>query len=413
MTATVRADTAPVTAPEPSAVLARAAELAQRFAQNAALHDAERSLPIENLQPLFDAGLLSLVIARTRGGSGGGLEAATEAVSTIASGDPSTALVLAMHYIQHGQLAFGEDQWPEELTSLLVRQSLEGVALVNAAYVEPFLGSASHGAIPQTSAKLVDGQWHLNGHKKYVTGARGLSWIRVMGVTEEPEPRVGFFLVPARAEGVEVVPTWDTVGMRATDSNDVIFRDVVLPQSHFFGGSPVAQGLKMSPLDGVWYLLLLSAVYHGVAIAARNAIVDFATGFAPGSLGAPLASLPRFQDAIGDIEITLAASQRLIRSIGRDYDAGHAKQPHRLADLARDAGVTKQVVIENSIRITSVALELAGNQGITRTNPFERFHRDVISARAHNPQAHLTRSRLGQAALSVETRTPLWNGTRT
>lgn len=411
MTAAARIETS--VQPDPATVLTRATALVPTLAERSAQHDVDRSLPLENLRPLYDAGLLSLVIAKARGGVGGGVEAAVDAVSTVASGDPSTALILAMHYIQHGQLAFGEDQWPEELTALLIRESLADVALVNAAYVEPFLGSASHGAVPQTSARLVDGQWRLNGHKKYVTGARALSWIRVMGVTDEPEPRVGFFLVPARAEGVEVVPTWDTVGMRATDSNDVIFRDVVLPKSHFFGDSPVTEGLKMSPLDGIWYLLLLASVYHGVAIAARNSIISFATGFSPGALGAPLATLPRFQDAIGEIEVTLATSQRLIRSIGRDYDAGHGSQPHRLADLARDAGVAKLVVIENSIRITSAALELAGNQGISRSNPFERYHRDVISARAHNPQAHLTRTRLGKGALSVESRTPLWNGTRT
>lgn len=393
-------------------LLARTGALAQAFAATAAHHDVDRSLPVENFRPLYEAGLLSLVISKADGGAGGGLESAVRAVSAIAAGEPATALVLAMHYIQHGQIAAGTGFWPESLARRLIRESLEGVALVNAAYVEPFLGSASHGAVPQTSARRVDGQWRIKGHKKYVTGIRALSWIRIMAVTEEPEPRVGFFLVPAQAEGVEVRETWDTLGMRATDSNDVIFTDVAVPQDHFFGHGAVSEGLRQSPLDGPWYLLLLGAVYHGVAQAAHDAIVSLATGFSPGSLGAPLASLPRFQDAIGEIGIWLSTSRRLLRSIARDFDATRPDDFEALAAIGADAAAAHYTVIRNSIEVTGSALELAGNQGVSRLNPFERYHRDTLSARAHNPQGHLTRVRAGKKALGIADVTPLWGGTR-
>lgn len=393
----------------PASALAQAPELARTFAAGAAEADRNARLPVENFAALHRAGLLDLVIARDQGGLGGGLGDAIAAVSTIAQGEPATALILAMHYIQHGQIAVNDGYWPEHIARQLIASSLESGALINAAYVEPFVGSASHGALPQTTARREGGQWRLSGHKKYVTGIDGLSWVRVMGVTDEPEPRIGYFLVPAGAPGIRVERTWDSLGMRATASQDVIFDGVALPLENFFAGAPVAQGISHSPLDGIWYLVLVAAVYHGIAQAARDDIVRFVRGFAPGGLGEPLASLPRFQDAIGEIEVQQTAARRLLQSIGHDYDASPEKRQELLETLAADASVARLAVIRASIEVTSIALELAGNQGLSRLNDFERRHRDTLSARAHNPHGQLIRSNLGNRALGRKRVTPLRN----
>ncbi|THF62724.1 acyl-CoA dehydrogenase family protein [Pseudothauera rhizosphaerae] len=396
----------------PASALAKAPELARLFAEGAAAADRDGRLPVDNFRRLHESGLLQLVIRRDRGGLGGGLADAVRAVSTIAQGESATALILAMHYIQHGQIAIESGYWPQALADRLVRSSLERGALINAAYVEPVNGSLAHGAVPHTRARRVGDHWLLSGHKKYVTGIDGLSWLRTIGVTDEAEPRIGFFLVPADAPGIRVERTWNTLGMRSTSSEDVIFEDVRLPLENFFGDAPTAEGLRNSPFDGIWYLLLVAAVYHGIAQAARDDIVRFAREHAPGSLGAPLASLPRFQDAIGQIEVWQTAARRLLHSIGRDYDeavsAGNADE--RLDGLAADASVARLAVIRDAIQVTSLALELAGNRGVSRDNAFERYHRDTLAARAHNPQAHLTRLNLGNRALGQKRVTPLRDG---
>ncbi|RMX05858.1 acyl-CoA dehydrogenase [Corticibacter populi] len=384
--------------------LAATRVLAATFAKGAAEADRQASLPVDNFKALHAAGVLSLVIRKDQGGLGGGLEAAIDAVSTVAQGEPATALILAMHYIQHGQIAFDQGFWPTAVADVLIRSSLERGALINAAYVDATKGSLSHGALPETVARQQGGQWLLSGHKKYVTGIDALSWIRVAGVTDEPQPRVGYFLVPADAPGIRVERTWDTLGMRATSSQDVIFDNVPLPLEHFFGAVPVGAPRQHGPLDAVWYLALVAAVYHGVAQAARNAFIDFTTGFIPGSLGAPLASLPRFQDALGEIEAAQRVSHRLLFGLGRDYDELVAREDRKQIEerLNGDADVARLVVLRNSAQVTALALELAGNQGLSRNNALERHHRDALSAKAHGPNASLLKAALVRYGLKQQ-----------
>lgn len=382
-------------------VLAVASDLAILFAQGAAEADRQARLPLDNFKALHKAGLLALVTRKDQGGLGGGLEHAVKAVSTIAQGEPATALILAMHYIQHGQIAFDNGFWPKSLSDTLIKSSLEQGALINAAYVDPGKGSLSHGSLPETVARRQGDQWLLSGHKRYVTGAEALSWIRVSGVTDEPEPRVGYFIVPTNVPGIRIERTWDTLGMRATSSQDVIFTDVPLPLDYFFGESEVNDKRKLGPLDAVWYLTLVAAVYHGVAQAARNAFIKFITGFVPGALGAPLSSLPRFQDGLGEIEALLRTSQRLLVSLGRDYDVlikqGDAAQIEQ--QLNADADTARLVVLRNSSQITGLVLELAGNQGLSRNNDYERYHRDTLAAKAHSPNPSLLKASLTRHAL--------------
>lgn len=382
------------------AALAAASELAKTFAQGAAEADRQARLPVENFKALHEAGVLSLVIRKERGGLGGGLQAAIAAVSAVAQGEPATALILAMHYIQHGQIAFDDGFWPPAVADRLIASSLARGALVNAAYVDPGRGSLSHGALPETVARRQEGQWLLSGHKKYVTGAEALSWVRVAGVTDEPEPRVGYFLVPSDAPGIRIERTWDTLGMRATSSQDVIFENVPLPLEYFFGAAPVGQERRHGPLDAVWYLALVAAVYHGVAQAARDAFVAFTSGFVPGSLGAPLSSLPRFQDALGEIEALQRTSQRLLSSLGRDYDEQVRRDPGQIETrLNAEADTVRLVVLRHAAQATGLALELAGNHGLARRNDFERHHRDALSAKAHSPNPNLLKASLARHAL--------------
>lgn len=72
--------------------------------------------------------------------------------------------------------------------------------MINAAQVEPRVGSPSHGSLPETIARRVGDQWRITGHKTYATGIPLLRWVAVLAVTDEPEPRLGSFLVPTSAD---------------------------------------------------------------------------------------------------------------------------------------------------------------------------------------------------------------------
>lgn len=184
-------------------VIAKAEELGKRFALTARHYDETGEFPFANFDALHEAGLLGLVTALEHGGLGGGLTEALAAVSAIARGEPSTALVLSMHYNQHFSVRTS-GKWPPHLVERVTRANREGVALINAAQVEPRVGSPSHGSLPETIARRVGDQWRITGHKTYATGIPLLRWVAVLAVTDEPEPRLGSFLVPTSADGIRV-----------------------------------------------------------------------------------------------------------------------------------------------------------------------------------------------------------------
>lgn len=381
-----------MTTPDLSPWLARAEDLGREFATRAARHDETGEFPVQNFQALFEAGLLGLTATREQGGLGGGLRAALAAVSAVARGDPSTALVYAMHLSHHYRIGRSQ-KWPAHLVDRLSRANREGIALINAAQVEPGVGSPSHGGAPETVARRDGDTWRISGHKTYATGIPLLTWVTVLAVTDEPEPRLGSFLVPTDAPGLRVERTWNAAGMRATRSDDIILRDVAIPQEDAIDLAPLSLGIRRDPREAAWYFGLVPAVYDGAAQAARDWLVDFAANRVPGSLGAPLSTVPRIQDGLGEIEVLLAVNRRLLRGLAEDYDLGR--------DFGSDAGVVKHAVIENAQKATLIALDLGGNPGISCDNPLERHHRDVLGARAHAPQNNLIRAGLGKARFAA------------
>jgi alkylation response protein AidB-like acyl-CoA dehydrogenase len=165
------------------------------------------------------------------GGLGAGARDAVRIVNIFGKADASTALVLSMHYIQH-LLMVRSTRWPGRLVRKLARETVEGVALINALRVEPDLGSPSRGGLPATIARKTETGWRLSGRKIYSTGAPILKWYTVWAKTDEPDVRVGLFLVPAGLPGTRIVETWDHLGLRASGSHDVVFDDVVFPLDH-------------------------------------------------------------------------------------------------------------------------------------------------------------------------------------
>jgi alkylation response protein AidB-like acyl-CoA dehydrogenase len=161
----------------------RASLLAKAFAARAPLHDRDGSFPFQNFDDLSEAGLLALTVPAALGGGGAG---ATEAARIIGKADPSTALVLSMHYIQHLVMA-RSSRWPARLSRKLARETVEGVALVNALRVEPELGSPARGGLPATIARRTETGWRLSGRKIYSTGAPILKWYAVWARTDEAE----------------------------------------------------------------------------------------------------------------------------------------------------------------------------------------------------------------------------------
>lgn len=368
-------------------------DLAADFAATAAEHDRTGRFPFANFRRLYEEDLLALTVPRDLGGRGGGLDEAVETVGWIARGEPSTALVLAMQYIAQASIALA-NTWPKHLREQVGRDAAEAGALANALRVEPDLGSPARGGLPATIARRHGDEWRISGRKIYSTGAPLLAWMLVWARTDEATPRVGTFLVPASLRGIRIEETWDQLGMRATRSDDVVFEDVAVPLDHAVDIRLAEDWLTQNRLQYAWHSVLVPAIYDGIARAARDWLVGFLKTRAPSNLGKPLATLPRAQEALGEIEVLLAVNQRLIASYVRDVEAG-------LLPGEDEGGLIKLTVTRNAIEVVEQALKLSGNHGIARANPLERHLRDVLCGRIHTPQEDSVRLAAGRRALDL------------
>ncbi|MCJ2068901.1 acyl-CoA/acyl-ACP dehydrogenase [Methylobacterium sp. J-030] len=368
--------------------------LAGRIAEGAARHDRAGTFPHDSIAALREAGLLALTVPRRLGGGGAGLARAAEIVRTLGSGDPATALVLAMQYTQHSLIHRSDAPWPRDLADRVGLAAVARGALINALRVEPELGTPSRGGLPATLARRDGEGWRVTGRKIYATGAPGLAYGLVFVRTDEAVPRTGNVLVPFDAPGLRIVETWDHLGLRASGSHDVILDDVPIPGDHAVDLRSLEGWKRPDPWQQAWSCALIAALYDGVARAAQGWFIDFLRARRPGGLGAPLASLPRFHDAVGENERLLHVNARLVAGLAADVDGGRPPPP-------RESGFVKLTVTENAIAVVQGAAELCGNAALSRTNSLERHLRDVLCARIHWPQADAVRAAAGKIALGA------------
>ncbi len=369
-----------------------AAALAGEFATTAADHDRSGAFPFDNIRRLRETGLAALIAPREFGGRGFGLAKANSVVNAIARGEASTGLVLAQQYLFHGNLLRNSNFEPG-LREQIFRSAVSEGAFVNALRVEPELGTPVRGGLPATIARRTAKGWRLSGRKIYATGSPILAWNAVWARTDEAEPRVGFFIVPAGAPGFRIEETWAQLGMRASGSHDVVLEHVDIPFENAADlKAPQALGAP-DPIAMAWGSVLFSTVYDGAARAGRDWFIKFLRERKPTNLGAPLASLPRMQEAVGEIDSALYASRVLLNNLAERVDRGDTPHP-------QESFYVKHNVTKQALEAVSKALELSGNPGLAQANPLERHYRDVLCARIHSPQNDTIFASGGRLALA-------------
>jgi alkylation response protein AidB-like acyl-CoA dehydrogenase len=373
------------------AARAVAAEIATR----ADRHDREGTYSQENIDALWAAGIGNITLEAAHGGPGTDLRTVTRVVRAIGGGDASTALIWIWHLIYLRILASEQFGLAPAVRDRIFASSLAGPALINALRVERELGTPSRGGASATVARRTDDGWRITGRKIFSTGSYGLAWMVVWATTEgDPDgPRTGPFIVPADAAGITIEETWDHLGMRASASHDILFEDTPVPLDHAATLVPVGEGDPglRTPQMMATMLLLLLAVYDGVAWAARDWLVGYLNERTPTNLGRPLATLPRFQAAVGEIDTLLQTNEWALDALAADLDAG--------GDQADRAGLAKVVVARNVIAVAEQAVSLVGNAGLTFHHPLQRHLRDALCSRIHSPQDDTILTNAGRGAL--------------
>lgn len=366
--------------------------LRDELAATAAEHDERATFPHANFSRLHELNLLALTVPTSHGGLGGGLADAARVVGAVGGGEASTGLLLAMNYLMHHTLSRN----PPPGYEVIAQAAVHGRGVLNALQAEPDLGSAVRGGLPCTVATpQADGSWRVSGRKAYATGSPIVRWWLVLARTgPDDAPRVGTVLVPGDAPGLTVEPRWNHAGLRATASHDIRLDEVAVPAGHALGfhppGSPALKARRA--LVEVWNGVLIAALYDGIARAGRDWLLRFLRERTPSNLGAPLATVPRLQGVVGEIETLLLVNRTLIDDAARRADGAATPDPLHAQQV-------KQVVTTNVLRALELALSVSGNHGLDRANPLERHYRDALCGRVHAPQADTVLLNAGKAAL--------------
>ncbi|GER88844.1 putative acyl-CoA dehydrogenase YdbM [Dictyobacter vulcani] len=367
-------------------LLETAGALADTFAARALEHDWEGRFPLENFHDLHQAGYLTLSLPQNLGGQGASLLDLAHAQYRLAQGDASTALVVCMHLMHVGRLVGGRAELPPVIIQLC-QDVVEKGAMINSAVSEPATGSPSRGGRPQTTARRqADGSWRITGRKNFSTGSHALSYF-IVGCSIEDEAgeasgleplkaERGNFLVPESVEGVSIIDTWNTVGMRGSGSNDLLLENVQLgPEAYMDAQLSAIPDLQKR--QGAW-TLVLAAGYLGIAQAARDEAVRFARSRRPNSLKQSIASVPHIQDKVGRIEVLLLESQATLFGLAERYS-----QDIESVDLAL-VGAAKYLAVNNAVEIIDLAMRVVGAASLSLSSPLQRYYRD-IRAGLHNP----------------------------
>ncbi|MEV6210820.1 acyl-CoA dehydrogenase family protein [Kitasatospora sp. NPDC051914] len=372
--------------------LARLPRVADLLAARAEEHDRDGTFPYQGVEAVHEAGLLTLTVARRHGGAGAGLADTVHVLAGLGRGDASVAVLVAHTLLLHAEQARG-GLWPAASYRRVLTESRRGPALLGTLRSEP---GGPVGAPPATVAHWDGEAWELTGRKTDCSGAEALSWMAVHARTDETVPRVGLFLVRGDSPGLEIDPVWDQLGLRASAGHDVILDKVRVAPEHavrltLTGHTDPAQQAA-AELSRAWHDLALSAVHLGTARAAQDWLIRFLRQRTPANLTEPLAELPRYRYALGEIEASLIGAEEVLRATAAGIDRGDREAVARSAAGRLIAGRAAGSAVQEAVALT-------GNPGLSRRHPLERYLRDVLSSRMHFPPDEAVLDTLGRAAL--------------
>jgi alkylation response protein AidB-like acyl-CoA dehydrogenase len=394
-----RADTATYTFAVPDLSDGALADVTAQIASTAAEYDRTGDLPWPGIEAAHRAGLLTATVGTRYGGPGLGPRQSARILTAIGEGDASVGLIAANLVNTHAAQAT-QPSWPAPYYDDLLRRSQTGPALANAVRAEPELGAPARGGLPKTTATRTADGWVLNGHKAYATGGAGLAYHVVWAVADEPDgnperPRVGHVIVPGDLPGITWVDTWDHLGLRASNTHDVIYRDVRLPAGAFVeiprgpGGGYRDPAAAAGPGS-----FGHPALYVGVARAARAAFAAFARTRVPSALGKPIAQTERIQSVAGEIDLQVVQAETLLHGALLRIEA-------RDTSILADLSAIKVAIARSVIAATQSAVAALGNPGLSRHNPLERHLRDALCIRVHPPQEDAVLIASGRRVLGV------------
>ncbi len=342
--------------------------MVRQFSRNvvgvdAAERDRTRRFPSEVLAEMGRLGLMGMMIPFEYDGSGSDAVANGLALIEIAYSCASTAVVMSVQnsIVCESIYRFGTEAQKQEFLRPLAAGKIIGAF----ALTEPDAGSDPAG---QVSTASRDGDFYvLNGIKRFITTGKNSGLVVVTAKTDESKGHKGIsaFIVEKGTQGLTVGPSENKLGLRASDTTDLIFDNCRVPAENLLGQEGDGFILSMKGLDSGRIGIAAQAI--GVAQAALDASVKYATGRI--QFGKPIAQLQSLKWMIADMAVEIEASRQLMLSAASKKDKGET--------YTAPASMAKLFASEMANRVTGKALEIHEGYGYVKDYHVERFYRDA------------------------------------
>ncbi|MBW3557948.1 MAG: acyl-CoA dehydrogenase family protein [Actinobacteria bacterium] len=335
----------------------------QEIAPHAPAWDRDHVFPVETVRAMGELGLFGLIFPEEYGGAGADFTTLCVAIEEIAKVDQSMAVTLeaGVGLGANPIFQFGTDEqrrrWLPDLVS--------GRALGGFGLTEPGAGSDAGGT--RTRARLLDGQWVINGEKAFITnsGTPITSLVTVTARTGEEAHEISTIVVPAGTPGFDVQPPYRKMGWHASDTHGLTFTDCAVPEDHLLG--PRGGGFRQ-------FLAILDEgriAIAALAVGVIQACLDHSLQYAKDreAFGRPIGANQAVAFKCADLAV-LAENARLLT-----YRAAWLKDQGR--PFKREAAMAKLFATEGAVTATREATQIFGGYGFIDDTAVSRFYRDA------------------------------------
>jgi alkylation response protein AidB-like acyl-CoA dehydrogenase len=360
---------------------------AREIAPNVLRWDEASEFPMEVVRQLGAMGLLGVIFPPEYGGAGLGYVDYMLAIEELSAVDGSIGIIVAAHNslcTNHIFLAGSEAQKKKYLPKLTTGEHLGAWGLT-----EP--GSGSDASAARTTAVLKGDHYVLNGTKTFITNGHYADVSVIIAVTNKEEGTHGLsaFIVEKGAPGFRAGKKENKLGLRASDTSELIFEDCAVPAENLLGKEGEGFVDAMRTLDGG--RISIAALSLGIAKGALDASVKYVKQRR--QFGKAIAEFQGIQWKLADMATELDAARLLTLRAAVLKDAGKR--------VTQESAMAKLYASEVAVKICNEAVQLHGGYGFIKDYPVEKFYRDVKLCTIGEGTSEIQRMVIGREILKV------------
>lgn len=325
--------------------------------------DEKQEFPVQVFKALGDLGLMGVMVPECYGGSGLGYDEYVTVIDEISQVDSSVGLSVAAHNslcIGH-ILEFGNEEQKSKWLPKLASAEYIGAWGIT----EHNTGSDA-GGMNTTAVKDGD-EWVLNGTKNFITHAKSGDIAVVIVRTGEKSSAKGVsaFVVERGTPGFSSGKKEDKLGMRASETAELIFDNCRIPNDNLLGevGSGFVQAMKV--LDGG--RISIAALSLGISKGAFKAALQYSKDRV--QFGKPICDHQAIAFKLADMATEIEVSELLV------YRAAELKNKGQ--KVTKQGAMAKYYTSEQAVKIANEAVQIFGGYGYTKDFPVEKFYRDA------------------------------------